>query len=75
MGELNPNAKWSQRDYDDANILDYLQIINLRLAGVNVKDNFTPIERPGDAEKRKKAHEKAQKTKQTIENTQWEEVK
>ncbi|MGN0034646.1 MAG: hypothetical protein ACI364_02835 [Coriobacteriales bacterium] len=73
-GERQDEASWTRRDYDVAAILDYLQVINLRLAHVPPDRYFTPMERPGDRRKARERSERRHAVSRRIEETEWEEA-
>lgn len=71
--------QWTRLDHRLADILDYLQVINSRLASLaNPAIDFTPMERPGDRKRREaeagRRRERARRTRAKMESTEWEEA-
>lgn len=72
--EVSGDESWTSRDYDMANVLDLLNLINVRLAGADPRKHFRPVDRPGDRRRREERRRKAHRAREVIENTKWEEV-
>lgn len=70
----NPDDAWTNDQYQIANVLDLLLVMNWHLAGRPPEGKPAPVPRPGDAQRRAQAAKKARKVAETIENTKWEEV-
>lgn len=73
-GASGGDASWSAERHQLADVLDVLLVINWRLMGCPDEYKPSPIERPGDAERRRAARAKARKARKKIEDTQWGEA-
>lgn len=73
--ELAGEETWTSRRYDAADVIDLLQVINSRLASIaNPAIDFVPVDRPGDAMRRREKAERARRARAKIEETEWEEA-
>lgn len=70
----SPALAWSDAKHWMADVMDLLLIVNWRLMGCPVELKPAPVERPGDAELRIRAREKAREAREKIEGTEWEEA-
>lgn len=70
----NKNDAWSDEQHRAADVMDALLVINWRLMGCPDQFEPSPIERPGDRERSLQARKRAKASKETIENTKWEDV-
>lgn len=71
---INKNEAWSEEQHRAADVMDALLVINWRLMGCPDQYKPSPIERPGDRERSLQARKRAKASKETIENTKWEDV-
>lgn len=70
----NPVYAWNQDQYQMANVMDALSVINWRLMGCPSRYKPEPVERPGDKAMRLAAAKKAKDAARRIESTRWEAV-
>ena len=70
----SPDLAWSAERHRLADLLDVLLVVNWRLMGCPAEYKPSPIERPGDAEQRRRARERTRSAVEKIENTKWKEA-
>lgn len=71
---LSPDLAWSADQHRLADVLDVLLVVNWRLMGCPAEYKPSPVERPGDAERRQRARARSRSAAEKIEKTKWKEA-
>lgn len=74
MASIGAGHAWSAERHRMADVVDLLLIINWRLMGCPADCKPDPVERPGDAERRRRALAQARTAREKIEGTEWREA-
>lgn len=70
----SPALAWSADQHRLADVLDVLLVVNWRLMGCPAEYKPSPVERPGDAERREAARMRAKRASERIESITWKEA-
>ena len=70
----NPDMAWGYAQYQCADIIDLLAVINWRLAKCPKEFTPNPVPRPGDAKRHQVKQDKAASVADILKNTKWRDI-